>query len=81
MSRPENCFTDIEAEFGDDVMILPFNDSLRDIAEWSSSLAESEKVLISNPSLYLGGASFAIYEVDQFRFLPSSKTQVLSRNN
>ena len=46
-----------------DVMILPFNDSLQDIADWSSGLAESDQVLISSPSLYLGGASYAVYEV------------------
>ena len=48
---------------GGEVMLLPFNDSLQDIADWSSGLAESEQVLISSPSLYLGGASYAIYEV------------------
>ena len=55
--------TDIEAEMGGQVMILPFNDSLQDIADWSSGLAGSDQVLISSPSLYLGGASYAIYEV------------------
>ena len=57
------CFADIEAEMGGEVMLLPFNDSLQDIADWSSGLAESDQVLISSPSLYLGGASYAIYEV------------------
>ena len=57
------CLTDIEAEMGGEVMLLPFNDSLQDIADWSSGLAESDQVLISSPSLYLGGASYAIYEV------------------
>ena len=57
------CFADIEAEMGGEVMLLPFNDSLQDIADWSSGLAGSDQVLISSPSLYLGGASYAIYEV------------------
>ena len=60
---PLNPNPDIEAELGADVEILPFDNSLQDIAEWSSNLAGSDQVLISSPSLYLGGASYAIYEV------------------
>ena len=54
---------------GADVEILPFDNSLQDIAQWSSNLAGSDQVLISSPSLYLGGASYAIYEVNLFLYI------------
>ena len=39
------------------------NNSLQYIAEWSANLAVFDKVLISSPSIYIGGASYATYKV------------------
>ncbi len=39
-----------------------FDDALSDLSDWGSSLSDPGLVLLTNPSVFLAGASYALYE-------------------
>ncbi len=46
----------------ENVQIMEYDDFYTDLAAWGSDLSNTDRVLVVNPSIYLAGASYAVYE-------------------
>ena len=63
-----------------------YENSLKDLTEWISFHPEANKILIPKPSMYLSGASYAVYSaIPVGKSMPNSsplcKTVVYTLNN
>ena len=56
----KDCWIYIFSDFRTCTVIGDYGDSISDLKEWSES--HEGKILVTNPSTYLTGASFAVYE-------------------